>query len=109
MDIRNHRVCILNCHVGIRNRQVSIHQQLRLKMVHQRLPNRIDLTHGEDLKDPIEVLFPTGDCILVVLRVEDLRNRISFTLLDDLVLYPGHSPAIYRLVSELLGAYITGQ
>ena len=48
------------------------------------------------MKNPVEVLFPSGNLILVVLRVEDLRCRISFTKLDDFPLDPGQSPALTR-------------
>ena len=113
MDIRNHRVgihnCqvgILNCQVGIRNRQVSIHQQLRLEEIYQRLPNGIYWTHGEDLKDSNEVLSPSRDSILVRLRVEDSGNYASFTPCDNVVLYPGHSPAIDGFMSALPSAHI---
>ena len=106
VGILNHRVGILNCQVGIRNRQVSIHQQLRLEVVYQRLPNAIYWTHSEDLEDPIEVLSPSRDSILVRLRVEDSRNYASFAPFDHVVLYPGHSPAIVRLMSALPSAHI---
>ena len=120
MDIRNHRVgirnCqvgvlnrrvgILNCQVGIRNRQVSIHQQLRLGVGYQRLPNAIHWTHRENLKDPIEVLSPSRDSILVRLRVDHSRNYASLTPFDHVVLYPGHSPAIDRSMRAFFSARI---
>ena len=46
------------------------------------------------MKDPIEVLPPSGDRILIVLRMEELRDWISFTLLNDLPLNLGHGSAI---------------
>jgi hypothetical protein len=46
------------------------------------------------VKDPIEVLPPTGNRIFIVLRTEELRNRVSFTLLVDLALDLGHGSAI---------------
>lgn len=46
------------------------------------------------MKDPIEVLLPSGDRILIVLRKEESRDHISFTLLDDLLLDLRHSPVI---------------
>ena len=46
------------------------------------------------MKDPIEILPPTGDRILVVLRAEQSGDRISFTLLDNLALDLGHGSAI---------------
>ena len=106
VGILNRRVGILNCQVGIRNRQVSIHQQLRLGVGYQRLPNAIYRTHRENLKDPIEVLSPSRDSILVRLRVEHSRNYASLTPFDHVVLYSGHSPAIDRLMNALLSAHI---
>ena len=46
------------------------------------------------MKDIIEVLFPSGNLILVVLRVEGLRGRVSFTQLDDLALDTGQSSVL---------------
>ena len=43
------------------------------------------------MKDPIEVLSPSGNRILVILRVEESRDRISFTLLGDITLNLGYS------------------
>lgn len=51
------------------------------------------------MKNPIEVRPPGGDSFFIVLRVEEPSDRISFTLLDDVPLDPGHSPAIERSVS----------
>jgi len=44
------------------------------------------------MKDPDKVRLPGGDCFLVELRMEMLRNDISFTLLDDLPLDLRDSP-----------------
>ena len=46
------------------------------------------------MEDPVEVLFPSRDRLFVVLRVEELKNRMPFTLLDDPPLDFGHSSAI---------------
>ena len=58
------------------------------------MSNTADRTHVEDVKDPIEILPPGHDHIFVVLRVEQSRNWISFTLLDDPALDVGHSSNI---------------
>ena len=71
------------------------------------MPDETNRTHVEDLKDPIEVLFPNSNRIFVILRVESSRGRMSFTLLDDLPLDPGQSPAIENLVIGLLSVHAT--
>ena len=60
------------------------------------------------MKDPIEVLAPSRNCIFVCLRVEDSRDRMSLALVDDLPLDLGYSPAVEILVSELLDVDIAG-
>ena len=60
----------------------------------QRLPGRADRTYVEDVKDPIEVQLPGSNNFFVALCVQESRERISSTLLDDLSLNLGHSPAI---------------
>ena len=78
----------------IQKHHVVIHQQLRLKLDYERSSNRTDRTHIEDVKDPMEVLPPSGNRTLVILHVEESGDRMSFTLLGDLLLDLGHSPAI---------------
>ena len=51
------------------------------------------------MKDLVEVLPPSRDRIFVAFRMEAPRDHMSFTLVDDLPLYPGHGPAIWTLVS----------
>ena len=46
------------------------------------------------MKDPIEVLLPSGNRIFVVLRAEESRGRMPFALLDDLPLDLGHSSGV---------------
>ena len=53
-----------------------------------------DWTHVEDVEDPIEVLPPSGDCILIALRAEETRDRRTISLLDDFLLDRGHSAVI---------------
>jgi hypothetical protein len=60
------------------------------------------------MEDPAEVQFPIGDHISITLRVEESRDRILFTLLDDLPLDLGHGTAVEILVSELLGEGMDG-
>ena len=73
------------------------------------MPNGANRTYVENLKDPDEVLLPTGNLVLVAFREDESEDRIPFTLLDDLALDPSHSPAIGESVSGLAqGACITG-
>ena len=46
------------------------------------------------MKDPIEILPPSGDRILVLLGMEDPRGHIPFSPLDNLALDVGHGSAI---------------
>ena len=46
------------------------------------------------MEDPVEVQPPGGDLRLIVLRVENSRDRISVTPPDDASLNLGHGPAI---------------
>ena len=55
------------------------------------------------MKDSIEVQLPGSNILFVVLRVEESRNRTSFTLRDNFSLNLSHSPAIGRAVSQSLG------
>ena len=93
----------LICHhitVDIREHCVTTDQQLRLEGKLSVTANcGIDLTYVEDVKDPSEVLPPTRNRIFVDLRMEDPRDRMSFTLVNDLPLDLGHSPAVEILVS----------
>ena len=52
------------------------------------------------MKYPIKVQPPGGDCIFVVLRVEEARGCVSFARLDDIHLDLGHSAMIEKLVGE---------
>jgi len=60
------------------------------------------------MKDPVQVQPPGRDRLFVVLRVERPRKPISLTPLDDVLLYIGHGPAIWNLVSEWSGVCIAG-
>ena len=80
--------------VDICNKRVGVDSQLSLKGGRQRMSNRIDGTYVEDLKDLVEFLLPSSDHILVVLRVEESRGRVSFSLLDGLPLDLCHSSVI---------------
>ena len=46
------------------------------------------------MKDPIKVLPPSGNLFSVILHMEGLGGRISFTQLGNLLLDLGHSFAL---------------
>jgi len=60
------------------------------------------------MKDPIEVQSPGRDRLFVVLRVEHLREPISLTPPDDVLLNISHGPAIRSLVSKWSGVRTAG-
>lgn len=49
---------------------VGVHDQLGLKANGQRESSGEDCTHGEDLKDSIDVRLPTSDRIFVILCMD---------------------------------------
>lgn len=49
------------------------------------------------MENPDQILLPSGDFVLIGLHVEESRGNIPFTLLDDLLLNPGHGSAIRTL------------
>jgi len=60
------------------------------------------------MKDPDQVQPPGGDCFFVVLCVENSRDCIPFTLLDDVPLDTRDSPGIMPKVKEVLKACMAG-
>ena len=88
-------------------RHILVDEQLRLKWNPSVLSQTtIHLTHTKDMKDPGELLTPTHDHISVRSRMETPKDRVPFTLLDDLLLDLGHSPVIETLVSRSLDVHI---
>jgi len=45
-----------------------------------------DGTHVEHEKDSVEVHPPGGDCLLIILCVENSSDHVPFTLFDDIPL-----------------------
>jgi hypothetical protein len=60
------------------------------------------------LEDPVEILPPGCNHIFVVLRVEGSGDRMLVTLVNDIPLDLGHSPAIETFVSGPLNVWVTG-
>ena len=46
------------------------------------------------MKNPDEVVFPSGYRILIVLRIQKSRSRIAFTQLDNILVYLVDGPSI---------------
>ena len=53
------------------------------------------------MKEPIQIRSPPRDFLLVVLGVDESRDRISFALLDDLPPNRRHSSAARLKASEM--------
>ena len=67
---------------------------------------RINLTHGEDLKDPDKILLPSRNLVLIGLREDESENRVPFGLLDNLPLDLGDGSVIK--VSKSLEVCVLG-
>ena len=63
-------------------------------------------THIKDIKDPVEVQFPSGNRLFVILCVEKSRGYISPALFDDLPLDLCHG-SVLEMFSGRFGALIT--
>ena len=67
-------------------------------------PGRTDRTYIEDAKNPVKVLHPSSNLILIVLHGD--HSGKSFTLLGEFPPDLGHSSAIERSVSGSPGVHI---
>jgi hypothetical protein len=59
------------------------------------------------MKNPVEVQLPSGDRILIILRMEKSRDCVPSALFDDLPLDLRDSSAVKSVVSELSKLCIT--
>ena len=84
MDFGDHNLGARNILLQLGNDDVCVYRKFGLGIPSQQSSYQDDGTHVEDLKNPVEVRSPGCDLLFVVLRVEVLRNRASFALLDDL-------------------------
>ena len=73
-----------------------------------RMSNGPDRTYVEDVENSEKVLLPSRYLLFVALREDESDHRISFTLLDDLLLDLRHGSAIRTLVSGSLTVPIAG-
>lgn len=58
------------------------------------MSTRTGLTYIKYVKDPDEIIFPSTEYILVVLRVQESGGCVSFPQLDDILLDVGYSSLI---------------
>ena len=100
MDLGNDRMGVYGTPMNVGNDNICVYRKLGLGVDGQSWSHRGDGTHVEDVEDPIKVQPPGGNRPLIILRVENSRDCISFTSLDDAPLDLSHSPAIESLVSE---------
>ena len=100
LNVRNDGIGVCNTPMNIRDNDICVYRKLGLEVGGQPWLRRGDGTHVEDVENPIEVQPPGGDRPLIVLRVENSREYISFTPLDDAPLDLGHSPAIANSINE---------
>ena len=100
MDLGNDGKGVFDTPMNIGNNDICVYRKLGLEVGDQPWSRRSDGTYVEDVEDPVEVQPPGRDRPLIVLRMENPRDCISFTPLDDTPLDLCHSPAIANLVSE---------
>jgi hypothetical protein len=85
MDIRDYRSGI----PGIHNHQLDL--KWGCKFTNNQKGNR---TYVEDLKDPVQVPLPARNLVLIAAGVDESRDYIPSTLLDDPILNLDHGSAI---------------
>ena len=72
------------------------------------MSNKADRTYVENVKDPDKVIPPSGNHVLIDLRVKGPGDYVPLTLFDDLPLDLGHGSAILASISRSLGVGIIG-
>ena len=92
MVIENDGTPIRGVLMNARAGYVCVRPKFNLEAEGQQSPYRSDGTHVEDMKGPVEIQPPGGHRFLIFLRVIKSRDRIPFTLLDDVPLDRVHSP-----------------
>ena len=69
------------------------------------IPNRLNRTYVEDVKDPDKILLPSSNFILIALGEDEPIYRLPFTVLDDIPLDLSQSSVIENVSSWVtLGA-----
>ena len=80
---------------------MHIHGKFGLEVGSQRQrSNRNERTHIEHTERPAEVQIPSGDPILVILRVGELRDRVPLSSFNNLLLDLRNSPTIENAVAS---------
>ena len=79
--------------VELVDHNVGVQSQFGLERGCQRKPDRAGQTYVEDSKGAVEAIPQAHKCILIAIRTNESRDGVVVTLLDDIVLDPGHSSA----------------
>ena len=99
IGVRNTAGDVGNNGVGVRNDCICVYREFGLGAGDQRWPCRSNKTHVKDEKESIEVRSPGYDRRFIAICVEESRDRIPFTLPDDLLLDLRHGAAMESIVS----------
>ena len=97
MDIGNHVFSILNALVGVDGHYMGIYCKLGLETGYQGSRRWSDGTYVEDVENSVEIRFPCGNRVLVILCVEVAGEHISLVQLLNVALDRSHSPVIEGL------------
>jgi len=87
--------------MGIHDHHMGVYDQFGLNGNDQRQPSRSGRTYVEDKKYPVELHLPTSNGVLIILCMEQSRDRVPPILFDDPPLDLCRSPAIKNVVGEL--------
>ena len=60
------------------------------------------------MKDPDKVLFPSGNLVLITLRVDESEDGFPFTLLDDISMDLGQGSAIKSPINASSSVRVAG-
>ena len=109
-DVRNDviRICVNVGNDGVAVRSVMTNARIgymcdlkfRLEAGSYQWSYKSDRTHVEDIENSVQVRPPGGDRLIITLRVETSRDRVSFTSLGDVPLDLGHSTGIESFVGK---------
>ena len=104
MNVGDSGVRVRSDLTSVGNGSMRVCPKLGLEAEVQRWLHGSDRTHVERKKNLIEALFPSSDCLFIVLRVETSGERVSpAPALGDVLLDLRNSPTIESLVSKSHG------
>ena len=69
VNVGNDGVCVCDTMVDIGNDHTRVHRKFSLEADGWQRLYTCNGTHVEDKKDPVEVQLPSGNCVLITLRV----------------------------------------